>query len=297
MAIEAKTQIKTYFESGDRPTQAQFENLIDSAMRSAMVALANGIENDGITGLVYFKSSTSVTSQTLGTYGVQILTLETTAQLIDQINAETTFLTVVTGESDTAIAVSGGNFESRYLNGRSLVLSAQVSGDIIIAESTSVLGRIPRIASTARTFDGLTIFDINDVPSWATRIHIAITSLDFSGTPDIYMNLGNASAYISAGYHGVCQSPNNLSRNYQGNIILLANPGASDEAVIIAELVRLDLNGNRWSVHTVGGEQGDQPSYGGGCVDVSAPLTRFRITTQTGAIFDEGQIYVSYRPI
>lgn len=297
MAIETKTQIKTYFESGDRPTQAQFENLIDSAIRSAMVALADGIENDGITGLVYFKSSTSVTAQTMGTYGTQLLTLQTTAQLIDQVNAETTFLTVVTGESDTAISVSGGNFESRYLNGRSLVLSAQVSGDIVIAESTSVLGRAPRIASTARTFNGLSVFDINDVPSWATRVCIAISSMAFTGTPDIYLNLGNATAYISAGYNGLCQSPSNATRNYQGNVVLLTNPGASTKAAIVAELTRLELDGFRWFVQSAGGENGNQPSYGGGSVNVSAPLTRFRITTQTSAIFSDGQIYVAYRPV
>ena len=30
MAVETKVQLKTYFESGDQPTQGQFENLIDS---------------------------------------------------------------------------------------------------------------------------------------------------------------------------------------------------------------------------------------------------------------------------
>ncbi len=35
MAVETRIQLKTYFETGDKPTQRQFENLIDSTLHSS----------------------------------------------------------------------------------------------------------------------------------------------------------------------------------------------------------------------------------------------------------------------
>jgi len=46
MAVESKTQIKTYFETGDIPTQAQFENLIDSLAHEQSVKKLNPTISD-----------------------------------------------------------------------------------------------------------------------------------------------------------------------------------------------------------------------------------------------------------
>ena len=51
MAVVDKATLKSYFETGDKPTQAQFEDLIDSLITLAQLAAdASGVE---ISGLVY----------------------------------------------------------------------------------------------------------------------------------------------------------------------------------------------------------------------------------------------------
>lgn len=70
MAIVSKTTVKSYFETGDKPTQAQFADFIDS---SVFIPAA------GATGFVEVESTASSTTRAAGTFGIVILAADTTA--------------------------------------------------------------------------------------------------------------------------------------------------------------------------------------------------------------------------
>ena len=85
MTIESKIQLKSYFETGDRPTQAQFANLIDSSLRDANILIANMIDVSGQTGIVDFTTTTNVTCRSAGVLGLQLLAANTTAQVVSKV--------------------------------------------------------------------------------------------------------------------------------------------------------------------------------------------------------------------
>lgn len=55
MAAEARTQLKSYFQSGDTPTEAQFANLIDSASNIVddIISQSNAEAGTGTTAAVW----------------------------------------------------------------------------------------------------------------------------------------------------------------------------------------------------------------------------------------------------
>lgn len=82
MTSQTKTVIKSYFEVGDRPTQAQFSDLIDSYQdyNSSLTALASA--NIGAVGLGVLGAVTTADAQSAlggGTVGKQIFACATTA--------------------------------------------------------------------------------------------------------------------------------------------------------------------------------------------------------------------------
>jgi hypothetical protein len=82
MTAQSKSVIKTYFQTGDRPTQAQFVDFIDSYqdVNSNLTALASA--GTGAVGLQLLATATTVAAQAAlgsGTVGRQIFACATTA--------------------------------------------------------------------------------------------------------------------------------------------------------------------------------------------------------------------------
>ena len=69
---ETATTIKTYFETGDRPTQSEFGIFIDSAVRTSLITFADKFEGSGI-GIPSFVSPTDVTAYNPGAMGISLL--------------------------------------------------------------------------------------------------------------------------------------------------------------------------------------------------------------------------------
>ena len=78
MTILSATTVKTFFETGDKPTQSNFEDLIDTAVRDSMVAIATAAEG-GATGIIAILGSTEATAYAHGAFGRIMLTAGTTA--------------------------------------------------------------------------------------------------------------------------------------------------------------------------------------------------------------------------
>ena len=77
MAIITKASLASYFETGDKPTQAQFADLIDS-----MHPMPAG----GGIGMIEVESTASSTARPVGAAGHNILAAETTASVVSQLN-------------------------------------------------------------------------------------------------------------------------------------------------------------------------------------------------------------------
>jgi hypothetical protein len=139
MTAQSKTVIKSYFETGDRPTQAQFVDLIDSYqnVNSNLTTLASA--NVGTVGLqilgavtsasalnhlgpsaigasLFVTPTTAAAQQTLGggTVGRQVFQAVTTADVTNIIGTATSATTAVAGIikiATTAEATAGTNAE------------------------------------------------------------------------------------------------------------------------------------------------------------------------------------------
>lgn len=86
MGIVSKATAKSYFETGDRPSEEQFVDLIDSTMRDSMVAIATAVEGGAI-GVIEIESSAAVTARAIGALGVVMLAAETTASAQGHLGA------------------------------------------------------------------------------------------------------------------------------------------------------------------------------------------------------------------
>ncbi|RJO72872.1 MAG: hypothetical protein C4523_02555 [Myxococcales bacterium] len=78
MTIKTKTSLKSYFETGDKPTQAEFANLIDTFYRDSLLAIATAAETDK-TGIIEIQASALVTALPVGAVGRQLISVAATA--------------------------------------------------------------------------------------------------------------------------------------------------------------------------------------------------------------------------
>ena len=88
MSIVSATTAKSYFETGDRPSQSQFGDLIDSTMRPTLMAIASGAEG-GNTGLLEITGTAAIAYRSTGTVGNQMLSASGTASAQGHIGAGT----------------------------------------------------------------------------------------------------------------------------------------------------------------------------------------------------------------
>ena len=80
MAVVSKTTVKSYFETGDRPSQDQFVDLIDSYQdfSEAITAIVTAVQG-GQTGFVIVEASADATLASAGAFGVTFVGAATTA--------------------------------------------------------------------------------------------------------------------------------------------------------------------------------------------------------------------------
>lgn len=74
MTVQSKSQIKSYFVRGAKPTQSEFGDLVDSYQDySPVLSQAAFLASVGATGLIDVKSNVSAELVTYGTVGLQVL--------------------------------------------------------------------------------------------------------------------------------------------------------------------------------------------------------------------------------
>jgi hypothetical protein len=142
MTISSRTVIKSYFETGDKPTQAQFTDFIDSTLfyedttdfgraliSASAAASARSLLGSGVVGDKMFTTITTASAQDNlggGTVGKRIFEAITTASAINQLGVG-----IVGGNLFTANTTAsaqdqlGGGTVGKHLFGVNTTASAQ----------------------------------------------------------------------------------------------------------------------------------------------------------------------------
>ena len=105
MAVQDKSTIKGYFQTGDKPTQTQFEHLIDSYTdySSFLTNLASAAA-DGTTGFVLIASNNSAASITGGSVGLNVLQSDTAASAQSAMGLTGSVPTATTAQANAGTA-------------------------------------------------------------------------------------------------------------------------------------------------------------------------------------------------
>lgn len=144
MTAQNKTTIKLYFETGDRPTQGQFVDLIDSYQDTS-------------------PSLVTLSSATVGVAGLEVLSATTRASAQTAIGASVVGQSLITSVSTAAAQQHlGGGVVGRQIF--EAVTTAAAQNILAVASATTTTFGIIKVATTAQTNTG-TISDAAIVPA------------------------------------------------------------------------------------------------------------------------------------
>lgn len=123
MAIVVKSSIKSNFETGDKPTQADFVELIDESIPNWFEDWKVQVDA-GTVGVIEVISTASATTRAIGVVGAQLLTVGTTASAQGALG--TTWGSGVLGSSynagatlnsATTLTIANGNIQHGTMTG------------------------------------------------------------------------------------------------------------------------------------------------------------------------------------
>ena len=87
MAVKVKASVKSVFEDGDKPTGADFVDLIDSYQDASYGGSALSTVSSGATGLIDIESSASATTRATGAIGIELIEASATSQVVTLASA------------------------------------------------------------------------------------------------------------------------------------------------------------------------------------------------------------------
>jgi hypothetical protein len=105
MAQETRTQLKTYFQTGDTPTQGQFENLIDSMVNKTDDNFTKVNETE-----LYSSAGTVTADCSLGKSFTLTLTENVIFDASNLKNGETYTFVFVQGDGDYTVTLRSATF-------------------------------------------------------------------------------------------------------------------------------------------------------------------------------------------
>lgn len=169
MSIVSKADVKAYFETGDRPTQSQFEDLIDTAVRTTPIAIASAAEG-GKTGLYEILADGDVTARSLGAFGRELITATATASAKNALGIATTALTDALLEQETTASAQAVLGISPAFPAGTITMTAAVSAadgwvfcDGTALSRTDEEDLFSAIGTTYGAGDGSTTFNVPDL--------------------------------------------------------------------------------------------------------------------------------------
>jgi hypothetical protein len=181
----------------------------------------------------------------------------------------------ILADNDELYAVVGGN--SRR------IAAAGFRGQVFLTPQSTASG---------------TLFDFTGIPAWASEISVLFNQVSLSGTDNIRIQIGTASAFETTGY---------ASSGFNTSGAVLASSGLATDGFSVrvalstrvisgfAFIKRYDPSENQWHYSASLAAGGDNMSVNGGVKTLAGTLTRVRITRTGSNTFAGGAINVSYR--
>jgi hypothetical protein len=164
-----------------------------------------------------------------------------------------------------------------------ITISTSLNTTFVGTASVTTGTLYPIVSSTAVTCAGQTSIDFANIPSWVKRITVMFTGVSTSGTSDLYIRLGTGATptYANTGYVGQANYVSSTAAMSTGYI---ANPNIVAANVYSGTVTFNNINANTWcgSGIVAPSVTGNNGTFSGGYVTLSAALTAVRITTFNG---------------
>lgn len=189
MAIVSAAVLKGYFEAGDKPTQAQFGDLVDSTYSGEIGAQIVSAASAGSTGLLQIDSASAVSFLVPGSAGRAVVTAGTPASIrtilsaasagdaIFQIGTRASVRTFISAASDasasttqagiielaTTAEATAGTDTTRAITPATLAVAAPSAGRVLIETQTaSNSAQLDFTTGIDSTYDKY-VFELNDI--------------------------------------------------------------------------------------------------------------------------------------
>lgn len=321
-----KTTAKSWFETGDTPTEAQFSDMIDATVFHPV----------GV-GVLYASSTTSATIVSAGTVGLQILAAETTANASDLLNiptpgtvglqiytVETTASAVnIVGPAAASATVSGivelattaetetgtdatravtpdGLHDMTTLAGAAWLLDEDdMASDSAtkVATQQSIKAYVDAVNTgsitigTEQATTSGTAVDFTSGLSGSKEIVVTFEDVSVTGTDDLLVQIGDSGGIETTGYDSISGlNGAGPGTSTSGFLVKVGFAGAAVTGRMVLSLV--DETNNTWIAGMVADQGNTLIITGAGSKSLSAALDRVRITRSGSDTFDAGSANV-----
>lgn len=311
MTASSKSAIKAFFETGDKPTQSQFSDLIDSYVDTLSVCgNISSLASAGGTGLVNVISSASASLVSSGVVGLQLLQTTTTAaaQNVLAVGAVGRNLFQAATTAAAFNQLGPGAFGATMFTTATTAAATNALGGgtvgVQIFQTTTTAAAQNIIGSgltlgTPVTASGASV-DFTSIPAGVKRIVVDFSGLSTNGTSNVMVQIGGSGGIEASSYLGaasIINSGGNSTNNFTTGfgVTLLESAATVFNGQIILNLQ--DSSTNTWVSSTGGGLSSSATVVvGGGSKSIATTLDRLRITMVNGTdTFDAGKINIQYQ--
>lgn len=301
MTAQSKTTIKSYFETGDRPTQSQFIDFIDSYVDTLSVAgNIAALASAGGTGFVNIISSASASLVTAGAVGLLVLQTATTAAAQQAIGGGTAGRGVFQATTTAAaVAALGASAVGTQVFQAATTAAAQgaigggtVGIQIFQAVTTAAVQNLVGGGISLGTFvSAAGTNTVINVPSSCMAVHLGIMNLSSNGTSNFRIQMNNE----TTGYSGAV-SIGSGTLGWTNGVLVTQQVAAAALYGGVVTFRRMVPGTNTWNITgVVGDTNGGGPFVhnNGGTKSLSADLSTLVINTAGSAeTFDDGRFNI-----
>jgi len=189
------------------------------------------------------------------------------------------------------------NLKNPSSGSNNIVLAADGSTTVPTLSSTTITGTTIQgtiKSGTAVASTSGTAIDFTGIPSWVKRVTVMFNGVGTNGSSIIQMQLGTASGFVTSGYLGSVDSISTgvAATTFATGLALTRSGGAGAANVYHGAATFNLINTNFWiGTQLSAASNSGQVNHAACSVDISAVLTRIRITTVNGTdTFDAGTI-------
>ena len=140
------------------------------------------------------------------------------------------------------------------------------------------------------TGNGQAAFSYIGLPSYATKITVAISRMSLSGTDNTELQLGTSAGYITSGYYSVIGNAGGSLQTLTDCFSFFTNANTSSYS---GAMVIYKVNDSEYSfTYTATNGAGNTRNGGGRLIGISGTIDRLQITTSGSDTFDAGTITI-----